>query len=172
MIHHGLYYLLYQPYVSSGLFRHHLYAFLQTHWDKVPYSFCIFISVVLPFDSSSVIWGHSCRLLYSWNSLYLVPYYTCSTLIKAMRGWCFFFVCYLPLSSKFPLCDICLMMCLRLITSVHTYVLFCASWLWFLDMQFFCLTFLVACHLTLVCIRGGTFVVSHASLVRWSELSI
>ena len=45
-------------------------------------------------------------------------------------------------------------MCLRLITLVHTYVFFCASWSWFLDMQFFWPTFLVACHLTLICIRG------------------
>ena len=54
-----------------------------------------------------------------------------------MGGWCFALVCHLPLSSKYPFCDISLMTCLRLITSVHTYVFFCASWSWFLDMQFF-----------------------------------
>ena len=92
MICHDLYYLLYQSYVSFGLFRHHLYAFLQRHWDKVSYCICIFVSIVclvLPSDSSSVIWGHSYRLLYSWDSLYLVPYCTCTTLIKCHGGLMF-----------------------------------------------------------------------------------
>ena len=44
--------------------------------------------------------------------------------------------------------------CLRWITLVHTYVLFCASRSWFLDMQFFWPTFPVSCHITLVYIRG------------------
>ena len=57
--------------------------------------------------------------------------------LKCHGGWFFALICHLPLSSKCPFYDISLMMCLRLITLVHTYVLFCVSWSWILDMQFF-----------------------------------
>lgn len=107
--------------------------------------FCL----ILSSNSSSVIWGHSFRLLYSWDSPYLVPYYTCTTLIKVPWGLMF----CLCLWSSF-VSDISLTTCLRLIASTKTYVFFCASWSWFLEMQFFWPTIPISYHLILFCIRG------------------
>lgn len=62
--------------------------------------FCL----VLHFDSRSVIWAHSCRLLYPWDSLYLIPYCTYTTLIKVPWGvdvlpWFSIFLCPSSVSS-------------------------------------------------------------------------
>ena len=98
----------------------------------------VFVCLVFPSDSSSVIWGHSCRLLYSWDSPYLVPYCTCTTLIKCHGG-----VDVLPLFAIF----LCLVSvpsmtlaswCVWDWSSQYTHMYsFCASWSWFLDMQIF-----------------------------------
>ena len=64
MILHGLYYLLYQRYVSFDLCWHPFVVFLQTHWDKVPL-YCIsgsctslcFVVLTLHYK---VPWGVSC----------------------------------------------------------------------------------------------------------------